>query len=133
MSICGFGLWQILSEEKFAPVTLTAVSVSVSIIDLVAEVQVEQIYFNEEIHPIETVFKFPLTEGMCNRLSYKFTSYNVMFSSQIGADICKFSAEVNGREKKSVAIDEEAATRRDPSAFFNEKRSDVFMVTYLVV
>ncbi len=69
MSTCGFGLWQTLSEENFAPVTLTAVSVSGSIIDLMAEVQVEQTYFNEETHPIEAVFKFPLTEGMCNRLS----------------------------------------------------------------
>ncbi len=46
-----------------------------------------------------------------------------MFSSHPGADICKFSAEVNGRE--------ETATRRDPGAFM--MNPDVFMVTYLLV
>ena len=53
-----------LSEEKFAPVPLTAVSVKVSVINLVAEVQVEQSYLNEAPHPIEVVYKFPLTEGI---------------------------------------------------------------------
>jgi len=64
MTSCGYGLWKKLSEGKFAPVPLTAVSVKVSIINLVAEVQVEQSYWNEAAHPIEVVYKFPLTEGM---------------------------------------------------------------------
>jgi len=59
-----------------------------------------------------------------------------MCSSQPGAGICKFSAEVDDREMKSVVkekVDEETdydeATRRDPSALMiKEKRPDVFMV-----
>ena len=53
-----------MSDKKFAPVPLTAVSVKVSIINLVAEVQVEQSYWNEASHPIGVVYKFPLNEGM---------------------------------------------------------------------
>ena len=57
-------MWMKLSEEKFAPVPLTAVSVKVSVINLVAEVQVEQSYRNEAPHPIKVVYKFPLNEGI---------------------------------------------------------------------
>ncbi|MFO0090090.1 MAG: VIT domain-containing protein [bacterium] len=57
-------MWTKLSEGKFTPVPLTGVSVKVSVINLVAEVQVEQSYWNETFHPIEVVYKFPLTEGM---------------------------------------------------------------------
>ncbi len=53
-----------MSDEKFAPVPLTTVSAKVSIINLVAEVQVEQSYWNDASHPIEVVYKFPLNEGM---------------------------------------------------------------------
>ena len=64
MSTSGFGLWHTLSEEKFAPVPLTAVSVKVAIINLLAEVEIVQSYSNDEYHAIEAVYKFPLTEGM---------------------------------------------------------------------
>ena len=64
MSTSGFGLWHTLVEEKFALVPLTAVSVNVSVINLVAEVQVEQSYWNEASHPIGVVYKVPLNEGM---------------------------------------------------------------------
>ena len=64
MTSCGYGMWMKLTEEKFAPVPLTSVSVKVSVINLVAEVQVEQSYWNETFHPVEVVYKFPLTEGM---------------------------------------------------------------------
>ena len=64
MTSCGHGMWMKLTEEKFAPVPLTSVSVKVSVINLVAEVQVEQSYRNEAPHPIKVVYKFPLTEGM---------------------------------------------------------------------
>ena len=42
---------------------LTGVSVQVNIIDLVAEVTIEQRYVNKESNPIEAVYKFPLDEG----------------------------------------------------------------------
>ena len=80
MSTSGFGLWHTLSEEKFAPVPLTAVSVKVAIINLVAEVEIVQNYVNERNHSIEAVYKFPLTEGKYLFPSYKFVSH-VMFSS----------------------------------------------------
>jgi len=51
-------------EGKIAPVPLAKVSVKVSIINLLAEVDVEQVYVNEATHPIEVVYKFPLIEGM---------------------------------------------------------------------
>ena len=57
-------MWTKLSEGKFAPVPLTAVSVKVSVVNLVAEVQVEQSYRNEAYHPIEVVYKIPLIEGI---------------------------------------------------------------------
>jgi len=142
MSTSGFGLWHTLSEEKFAPVHLTAVSVNVSTINLVAEVEVVQNYFNEANHAIKAVYKFPLTEGKyfisCLNITLILNvPYNVLlFSSQPGAGICKFSAEVDGREIKSVVkekVDEETdydeATRREPTAFMiKEKRPDIFMV-----
>jgi len=142
MSTSGFGLWHTLSKEKFAPVHLTAVSVNVYIINLVAEVEVVQNYFNEANHAIEAVYKFPLSEGMyfisCLHITLILNvPYNVLlFSSQPGTGICKFSAEVDGREIKSVVkenVDEETdydeANRREPTAFMiKEKRPDIFMV-----
>lgn len=60
-----FGLWMTLPEGKFAPMSLTAVSVKVSVIDLLAEVDIVQSYLNnEETHPIETVYKLPIAKGM---------------------------------------------------------------------
>lgn len=60
-----FGLWMTLSEGKFDPMSLTSVSVKVSIIDLLAEVDVVQTYLNnEETHPIEVVYKMPIAKGM---------------------------------------------------------------------
>ena len=44
-------------------VPLTGVSVQANIIDLVAEVSIEQRYVNKENNPIEAVYKFPLDEG----------------------------------------------------------------------
>jgi len=61
---CGNGLWMVLSDEKFAPVPLTGVSVKVSITNLVAVVQVEQSYRNIENEAIEVVYSFPLDEGL---------------------------------------------------------------------
>jgi len=46
-----------------APVPLTGVSVKVRIVDLVAEVNIEQRYVNRENQPIEAIYKFPLEEG----------------------------------------------------------------------
>ena len=45
------------------PVPLTGVSVEARIVDLVAEVTIEQRYVNKENQPIEAVYLFPLDEG----------------------------------------------------------------------
>jgi len=52
-----------IGEGEPAPVPLTGVSVKVRIVDLVAEVDIEQRYVNRENQPIEAVYKFPLDEG----------------------------------------------------------------------
>lgn len=62
MNLNAIGLWMKLSEDKFGPMLLT--SAKVSILDLVAEVQIEQSYFNEENHAIEAIYRFPLTGSM---------------------------------------------------------------------
>ena len=51
-------------REKPAPVPLTGVGVHVRIIDLVAEVKIEQIYENNSSQPIETTYTFPLEKGL---------------------------------------------------------------------
>ena len=50
-------------DGQATPVPLTGVSVNVRIVDLVAEVNIEQRYVNREQQPIEAVYKFPLDEG----------------------------------------------------------------------
>ena len=90
MTFCNYGVWMKLSEKKFAPVPLTAVSVKVAIINLLAEVEIVQSYSNEEHRVIEAVYNFPVTGGM---YTLRFIllcclMYNVlMFSSQPGAGI----------------------------------------------
>ena len=51
-------------REKPAPVALTGVGVHVRIVDLLAEVKIEQIYENRESQSIETTYIFPLDEGL---------------------------------------------------------------------
>ena len=45
------------------PVPLNGVSVEAHIVDLVAQVTIEQRYVNKENQPIEAVYLFPLDEG----------------------------------------------------------------------
>ena len=52
------------AERESIPVPLIGVSVQTRIIDLVAEVTIEQRYVNRENQPIEAVYLFPLDEGM---------------------------------------------------------------------
>ncbi len=52
-----------VGEGEPAPVPLTGVSVNVRIVDLVAEVNIEQRYVNQGNQPIEAIYKFPLDEG----------------------------------------------------------------------
>ena len=95
------------------PVPLTGVSVQVCIIDLVAQVNIEQRYVNRETIPIVAVYKFPLDEG---------------------AGVCKFTAEVDGRliegvvkETEEAKADYEDAIRTGHTAFLvEEKLPDVF-------
>ena len=99
------------------PVRLTGVSVEVHIIDLVAEVSIEQRYVNRENNPIEAVYKFPLDEG---------------------AGVCRFTAEMDGRfiegvvkETEEAKVDYEEAMRTGHTAFLvEEKLPDVFKVNY---
>jgi hypothetical protein len=51
-------------DREPTPVPLTGVSVTARIIDLVAEVTIEQRYVNRENQPIEAVYLFPLDEGI---------------------------------------------------------------------
>lgn len=51
-------------DREPVPVPLTGVSVEARIIDLVAEVTIEQRYINKENQPIEAVYLFPLNEGI---------------------------------------------------------------------
>ena len=66
---------------------------------------------------------------------------NALISQQLGADLFKFSAEINGREmtsKVKETVDEETdyeeTTRRaDPTEFMlQEKLQDVFMVIVVI-
>ena len=99
------------------PVPLTGVSVNVRIVDLIAEVEIEQRYVNRETIPIEAVYKFPLDEG---------------------AGVCKFTAEVDGRliegvvkETEEAKADYEDAIRTGHTAFLvEEKLPDVFKVFF---
>ena len=62
LDFCRSGLVaEIHGQEVSVP--LTGVSVQANIIDLVAEVSIEQRYVNKENNPIEAVYKFPLDEG----------------------------------------------------------------------
>ena len=69
MSFCGLWMTHLGEREKPAPVPLTGVGVHVRIIDLVAEVKIEQIYENNSSQPIETTYTFPLEKGL---LIYNF-------------------------------------------------------------
>lgn len=65
MTQCGLFVEKKEGEEcKPYPVPLTGVSVHVKIVDLVAQVDVEQHYCNREDQPVEAVYKFPLDEGI---------------------------------------------------------------------
>lgn len=52
-----------LTDREPVPVPLTGVSVNVRIVDLVAEISIEQRYVNRENQPIEATYIFPLDEG----------------------------------------------------------------------
>jgi hypothetical protein len=62
LDFCRSGLFAEIQGEQVS-VPLTGVSVRANIIDLVAEVSIEQRYVNKENNPIEAVYKFPLDEG----------------------------------------------------------------------
>ena len=62
MIVCGLIIE--FPDREPTPVPLTGVSVTARIIDLVAEVTIEQRYVNRENQPIEAVYLFPLDEGI---------------------------------------------------------------------
>lgn len=111
MTCCGLLIDR--ADREPIPVPLTGVSVQARIIDLVAEVTIQQRYVNKENQPIEAVYLFPLDEG---------------------AGICKFTAEVDGRviegvvkETKEAREDYDKAIQSGHSAFLvEEKLPDVF-------
>ncbi|KZS05848.1 Uncharacterized protein APZ42_030786 [Daphnia magna] len=111
MTCCGLIIER--ADREPIPVPLTGVSVQARIIDLVAEVTIQQRYVNKENQPIEAVYLFPLDEG---------------------AGICKFTAEVDGRviegvvkETKEAREDYDEAIQSGHSAFLvEEKLPDVF-------
>ncbi|EFX83005.1 hypothetical protein DAPPUDRAFT_302138 [Daphnia pulex] len=101
------------AERESIPVPLIGVSVQARIVDLVAEVTIEQRYVNKENQPIEAVYLFPLDEG---------------------AGVSKFTAEVDGRliegvvkETEQAKTDYDQAIKSGHSAFLvEEKLPDVF-------
>ncbi|XP_046649139.1 von Willebrand factor A domain-containing protein 5A-like [Daphnia pulicaria] len=101
------------AERESIPVPLIGVSVQARIVDLVAEVTIEQRYVNKENQPIEAVYLFPLDEG---------------------AGVSKFTAEVDGRviegvvkETEQAKTDYDEAIKSGHSAFLvEEKLPDVF-------
>lgn len=58
------------------PVPLTGISVEAHIIDLVAEVTIEQRYINRENQSIEAVYLFPLDEGLYKILKHIHEQYS---------------------------------------------------------
>lgn len=62
MTCCGLIIER--ADREPIPVPLTGVSVQARIIDLVAEVTIQQRYVNKENQPIEAVYLFPLDEGI---------------------------------------------------------------------
>ena len=61
MSRCGLLIE--CGDREHIQLPLTGVSVVAEIIDLVAQVSIEQRYVNRENHPIEAIYLFPVDEG----------------------------------------------------------------------
>ena len=91
MEVVTSGLLIERSDREHIPVPLVGVFVQAQLIDLVAEVNIEQRYTNKEKQPIETVYMFSLDEGNYLIL-FMFEFY---FLSQICfqiTEICDISA-----------------------------------------
>ena len=122
-------------DRESIPVPLIGVSVEARIIDLVAEVTIEQRYINKENQPIEAVYLFPLDEGILH-LSLKDIINSFLVWINTGAGVCKFTAEVDGRviegvvkETAKAKTDYDEALKSGHSAFLvEEKLLDVFKV-----
>lgn len=138
MTCCGLIIER--ADREPIPVPLTGVSVQARIIDLVAEVTIQQRYVNKENQPIEAVYLFPLDEGI------QFQRIILLgndgeFWIIVGAGICKFTAEVDGRviegvvkETKKAREDYDEAIQSGHSAFLvEEKLPDVFKVCLALV
>jgi len=81
VTCCGLIIESAVREP--IPVPLTGVSVQVNIIDLVAEVTIEQRYVNRESSPIEAVYKFPLDEGSFKNFCLGAQMCNMPFSQEL--------------------------------------------------
>jgi Ca-activated chloride channel family protein len=99
-----------------APIPLTGVSVDAAISTLCARVSVTQRFVNQESHPIEAVYVFPLDEG---------------------AAVCGFEAVIDGtlvigqvkeREEAFKTYDD-AMERGDGAFLLDEERPDVFQAS----
>ena len=123
-------------DDEPKPVSLIGVSVHASIVDLVAQVTIEQRYVNRENTSIEAVYKFPLDDGtnkIGESVQVLLFTYLVIFA---GAAVCRFTAEVDGRfiegvvkETKQAEQDYKEGIESGHTAFLvEEKLPDVFKV-----
>ncbi len=136
MSRCGLLIE--CADREHIQLPLTGVSVVAEIIDLVAKVAIEQRYVNRENHPIEAIYIFPVDEGT-KQFQLLIQSTNLKeYNLLLGAGVCHFTAEVDGRniegvvkETEKARTDYEQAIQSGHSAFLvEEKLPDVFKVIY---
>jgi hypothetical protein len=136
MSRCGLLIE--CADREHIQLPLTGVSIVAEIIDLVAKVSIEQRYVNRENHPIEAIYLFPVDEGTKQfQLEIQLLTNLNDYSQLLGAGVCHFTAEVDGRsiegvvkETEEARNDYDQAIQSGHSAFLvEEKLPDVFKVT----
>jgi len=104
-----------VEEPKPVPVPLEDVKLKVRVINLTAQVEVEQSYVNTESTPIECVYFFPV---------------------EASAAVVKFTAELNGRSVKTTVKEVELAKKEYQKAVEEKKtavqmsqvKSDIFQI-----
>ncbi|CAG8464146.1 8480_t:CDS:2 [Acaulospora morrowiae] len=106
-----------LVYEEVKPVPLQNVKVEANVVDMIAEIIIQQTYKNVENNLIEAVYKFPIYEA---------------------AVICGFEAEIDGgrtikgivKESKEAVKEYDAAIKQGHGAYLlEEKLADVFQCT----
>ncbi len=105
------------SGDKSKPVPLRDVQVKAQIVDTLAEIFIQQTYFNSEDSPIEAVFSFPLDEMSV------VTSFEAIVDGKV--------IQGKVKEKKQAEIVYKEAMARGDGAFLmkeSEKEDKVFTI-----